>query len=261
MTCAQQGSGWLFTGSQPGAAGYCADFACVIRAAEADATLAILNHPDLFTTVHGALVSKAGRSALIVGPSLSGKSTLAVAMAAAGCVLHCDDVAILHSHAGGIWTGTGVPRRVSLRESSRALLGEPRWRDLLSAPASDATEAGLLVPVSHLVDGRPQVSPSSKSPAPAPLTAIIFLNRSGAPPASAVSRFARPIHPADALLALCAYTNVVRSSGGMARGITRLAPLIENVPAYDVPRSDLSTMVESLITLLAEPLPMGHNVK
>lgn len=250
MTCTRQGSGWLFTGSQEGMAGYCADASSLTRGVEADATMAILNRPDLFTTVHGALVQKGNHAALIVGPSLSGKSTLAWAMSAAGWTLHSDDVVTLHPGEDGTWKARGVPRRVSIRQTSRPLIGDLRWRELLDSPACEQTKEGLLF---HAVSVAPGAVDLSR---PVRLNAIVFLNRAGSAPTHKSADLISLIHPADALLAICPYTNTARA-GDMASCISRLGPFADAVPAYDLERSDLPAMVSRLENLLLEDSRAG----
>ena len=85
------------------------------------AVQAIFDGPPDVLTVHAALVARRGRGVLIAGVPEAGKSTLACALWQHGFSLLGDDVAIVDLEQ---MTARPAPRRVSLRRTSRALLGD-----------------------------------------------------------------------------------------------------------------------------------------
>ncbi len=240
MDASPAGTAWHFQGSQPDTSGVYADIATVIRAAETDAALAIVNRPDLFLTVHGALLALGDDAVLLVGPSHSGKSTTSCALWAAGWQLLSDDLTILHPD-----TDTGlaspVPRRVSLRYASKALLGEDFWQRIMALDTCDETPEGYLFHPDELNHDAPSRARCVR------LRAILFLQRRDVPsPAPAALS---PIPPVQALLALSPYTNVIRHHG-LGECMARLGGLMNSVPCYDLGRGPLPAMIDTIRTLV-----------
>ena len=186
------------------------------------------------TIVHGALIAWDGRGVLLVGRGESGKSTLACALWERGATLLGDDVALIDPVSG---VARPAPRRVSLRETSRALLGDGFFAKVLRGPSSASRQDGYLF---HPDEIEPRPRPDSVR-----LVAAVFLARRGAavPPARH-----EPIPPAHALLAFFPYTNLSsRCTPGEA--IQILAPLANRVPAFDLGRGplvEMATIVEGL---------------
>lgn len=228
---------WYFTGSQPGAEGLCQSARDITRAVEADATLAVLNNTQDFVTIHGALLARDGSTILIIGPSMSGKSTLACRLWLDGWDLLGDDVTRLMPSIDGNCRGIALPRRVSLRSTSRTLLPPDKWEEIEQFPTSDATDEGL---VFHPAD-------TNKPAQQFPLKAIVFLQRTGANRDTYPKLFS-PVHPADALLAACTYTNLARKNG-LGESIPHLALLLDNIPAFDLARADIVYMSEAITAL------------
>ncbi len=228
--------GYHFTGSQATEPVKLKDIAAVIRAAETDAAIAILNQTDHFLTVHGALLARDDDAVLVVGPSQSGKSTTSCALWAAGWQLLADDVTILHPTDA---TASPLLRRVSLRHPSRQLLGDAFWQRMTAASTCDPTPEGYVF--------HPDEIEGISRARSARLRAIIFLRRLGANDPGPGRLL--PVIEAQALLALSPYTNVIRH-GGMGEAMTRLAPLLNQVPCYDMGRGSLPDMVETIETLL-----------
>jgi hypothetical protein len=181
-------------------------------------------------TLHGALVARSGRGVLLLGRGEAGKSTLACALWQRGWALLGDDMALVDALANLAWA---VPRRVSLRESSRGLLGDGLWRHLLATPAGEETGEGCLFNPEE-VDGRDRARVVR-------LAALVFLGRSG----SGVPHRAGRLVPAHALLALLPYTNLVHRMGA-GEVIRKLQPLAEAVPAWDLARRPLEEMIASV---------------
>jgi adenylate kinase family enzyme len=198
--------------------------------------LRLLDGPPDVLTLHAALASTPdGRGVLIVGPNGAGKSTLACALWRRWFSLLGDDIVVVDADTA---EAASAPRRVSLRVSSRTLLDERLWGRIASAPASEATSEGYIFHPEE-VDGRPR-------PAATRLAVCIFLKRSGVTEGDGTTR---RIEPAQAVLALLPYSNLIRrQDAGII--ISRLAPLAAAVPAYDLDRGPLDTMVDTVERLL-----------
>lgn len=222
---------WRFTGSQPEARGLCASSADVLRAIEADTVLSILNRPDLFLTIHGALVARGSQTVLIIGSPMSGKSSLACALGLSGWQLLCDDVTIL-SHTEGLPTATPVPRRINLRVSSKDLFSTDQWDQLSSFPNFDTISEGVAFHPPHF-------HPAGEA---LPLSAVLFVQPE--PPDSGKPLLA-PLHPAEALLAATAYTNIIKTAG-MGDSLKRLSPILNAVPAFNLSRAELPRMISAI---------------
>ena len=176
---------------------------------------------------HSALLSKDGRSVAIVGPSEAGKSTLSTALWKSGWTFLCDDTTM----ASGARATPG-PRRVSLRETSRSLVGEDLWLSVENKAGYVKTLAGCLF---HPTDARDAESSVE-------LSAVIFLKRNGAP--QDVTGPTRLV-PANAAISLMPYTNLVRQLS-FPDALAPIAELMSVVPAWDLPRAPLPEMIESV---------------
>ena len=190
----------------------------------------LIDGPPDILTFHAALVARGARGVLIVGPSESGKSTLACALWQRGWTLVGDDVALVDPATA---EARSAPRRVSLRSASRDFFDAPAWTRILDAPSCEATIDGYVFHPGD-VDGRPCVS------APR-LAACMFLSRRGTAPAESV----RLVAPAHAALALLPYSNLIRRSDP-GHLIARLSPLAARMPAYDFARRSLPDMVAAV---------------
>lgn len=190
--------------------------------------IAALHEPDCgVVALHAALLSRDGRGLLIVGPKEAGKSTLACGLWSAGWRLHSDDNALIEP---GPWA-RGIPRRVSLRETSRRQLGPELWQRILDLPGTTPTRTGILFHPGPVGDGR--------SPARVPVLGILFLARRGA---TAGPGRLEPLEGARTLLALAPYSN--RREAGYGPALRDLRELADRAPAYDLGRGELGTMVE-----------------
>ena len=210
-----------------------------VSAVEYGAVSAIVESPVVI--VHGALVAWEGRGILLAGRGEAGKSTLACALWARGAALLGDDVAIVEPAAA---VARAAPRRVSLRATSRPILGDDLFTRIMRGQSSVASAD------SHLFHPD-EVEPCSRSVA-VRLAAIVFLSRRGrdAEPARC-----QPIPAAHALLALVPYTNQ-RSSQTLGDAIRLLAPLADRVPAFDLGRGPLPRMAEAVEALAGARAPV-----
>lgn len=96
-------------------------------------------------TLHATCVADGGRGLLILGPSGSGKSALALQMMALGAVLVADDRVVL-TRAG--------PRLIAACPPALAGLVEARGVGLLRAPAADPVAVALAADLGQPPGGR-----------------------------------------------------------------------------------------------------------
>lgn len=189
---------------------------------------------------HGALVAWDGRGVLLAGRGEAGKSTLACALWARGAALLGDDVALLDPRSA---EARPAPRRVALRTASRALLGDAFFTRIMRGPSSVA------LPGSHLFHPD-EIEPRPRAAA-VRLAAIVFLSRRDGAAGPACHEV---IAPAHALLALLPYTNL-RSGQALGEGIRTLAPLADQVPAFDLGRGPLDEMAATVEGLVGYGAP------
>lgn len=220
---------WRITGGPGGDALTRESIRAAVRSVEFLAVQDFFEWPSA-CTLHGALVARSGRGVLLLGRGEAGKSTLACGLWQRGWTLLGDDTALVDALAGLAWA---APRRVSLREPSRGLLGDGLWQRLLATPAGEETHEGCLFNPEE-VDGRERARAVR-------LTALVFLGRQE----SECSHGARRLVPAHALLALLPYTNLARRMGA-GEVIRKLQPLAEAVPAWDLARGPLEEMIASV---------------
>jgi hypothetical protein len=204
-----------------------------VGAVEYGAVSEIVESPVVI--VHGALVARDGQGVLLAGRGEAGKSTLACALWVRGAALLGDDVAMVEPASA---EARPAPRRVSLRATSRSLLGDDLFARVMSGPSSVA------VADSHLFHPD-EIAPCPRSTA-VRLAAIVFLSRLGS---VAEPGRLQEIVPAHALLALVPYTNQ-RSRRALGDVIRILAPLADRVPAFDLGRGPLLRMAEAVEALL-----------
>jgi hypothetical protein len=194
----------------------------------------LLNPETGVVALHAALLSKNGRGVLLVGPKEAGKSTLACALWRAGWRFHSDDSAVLEDGH----RARGVPRRVSLRPTSRELLGAELWDRIASLPATTRTGAGGLL--FHPGEAIPGDVPASVE-----VGAVIFLARLGSMAGAGEIAL---LDPARALLALWPYCH--RRQAGIGEALRSIQPLADRVPMFDLGRGDLGVMVERVEEVL-----------
>ena len=133
-----------------------------------------------------------------------------------------------------------APRRVSLRASSRRLLGDDLWARILAAPATEPTAEGCVFHPDEIEGSRPSA---------VRIAACVFLARLGA---GQVPGLARPLPAAQAVLALLPYSNLIRrfDAGTL---IGRIATFAAGISHYDLGRAPLAEMVTTVERLLDGP--------
>jgi hypothetical protein len=176
---------------------------------------------------HAALLCRDGKAVAIVGPSEAGKSTLSTALWRSGWTFLGDDTTMV----SGV-TAAPAPRRVSLRETSRPLVGEELWNEIKS---SDGYRETLVGCVFHPAQG-------NSIEREIDLSAVIFLRRNGAPVDASGPT---PLRDVDAALSLLPYTNLVRTLP-FNEALAPIATLMSRVPAWDLPRGPLPEMIDSV---------------
>jgi hypothetical protein len=191
--------------------------------------------------INGAVVVREGKGVLILGPNQVGKSTLACGLWQQGWSLMCDDTTLIDVK---LRTANSTPRRVSLRNSSRAFLGEELWSRISTALSSSQSNEGFLFHPDE-IDDKPR-------PRDTELSAVIFLARRGH---SVIGATLKRLEPANALLALLPYCNFVQRldfinngkyQAELGRVISLIGPFVESVPAYDLGRGNLSEMMKAV---------------
>jgi len=197
-------------------------------AVEYGSIVALLDPESGMVALHAALLSKGGRGVLLVGPKEAGKSTLACALWRAGWQFHSDDSAVLEN---GHWA-RGIPRRVSLRATSSALLGAELWSRIASLPATTRTAAGGVL-------FHPREAIGCDVFTSVEVGAVVFLARLGS---TAGAGDIEALDPGRALLALGPYCH--RREAGIGEALRSLQPLADRVPMFDLGRGDLASMVE-----------------
>ena len=201
----------------------------IVAMVEHLALVALRDRSDAWPDLHGAVVSKNGNGVIIIGAGESGKSTMACALWQAGWSLLGDDLTLVEI---GRRMAHPVPRRVSLRHTSRPLLSEALVTRILAAPSCDvAADSCVFHP--DEVDGHDR-------PAASAIDAIFFLGRKNR--AVGGSELLQRIEPAQALLALLPYSSRPRRLD-LGAALQLFKPLVESVPAYDLARGPLPDMV------------------
>lgn len=198
-----------------------------LAAVEYGAIAALVEPESGVVALHAALLSRDESGVLVVGPKEAGKSTLACALWAAGWWIHSDDTALIEPD-GRV---RGIPRRVSLRKASRALLGPDLWDGILGLSGTTRTSAGVLF--------HPCETARETAPPVVDVAGILFLARRGA---TVGSGGLERLHGGRALLALAPYCS--RREAGIGRALEDLRPLADLAPAFDLGRGDPATMVE-----------------
>jgi hypothetical protein len=191
----------------------------------------LIDNPADKLTVHSALLARDGKGVVIVGPSFAGKSTLATGLWRAGWTLLADDLCFLNPDA---ISASPAPRRVSLRFGSRPIVGEELWAEIQRTPSFLNTAKGLYFHP-H------EVSHQSRTASVA-ISAILFLARLDVVigPAELVR-----IHDAKAALALLPYAFNARSLP-FIEGLSRVTPICERVPIFDLGRGNLPDMIAAV---------------
>jgi hypothetical protein len=202
-----------------------------VQAVEFLAVADLVTRDRRVVTLHAAVLALGELGVLLVGPCESGKTTLATALWQEGWSFLGDDVAVIAASGA---CAEAAPRRVSLRTGGRMLLGEGLWRQIEASRSFMATDDGCLFHPAEITG-----PPAIRRPG---LAAVFFLARRGvdAGPAEV-----RTINPAEALVSLAPYSNVIRREG-MAKALERLQPLAHHVPAFDLGRGPLGAMIAAI---------------
>lgn len=209
----------------------------MLLVAELQTFRAVVESPQVPPSLHACILGLPDGSALaLVGTNNSGKSSLGIWLwHRLGLDLLSDDAAVLSPDApGSVWA---VPRRISVRTSSRQLLGEDLWSALGAQPFTAATAQGFVF--------RPH-NQSRPNDRPHRLKTLVLLERRGssAPPGNL-----RPVDPCDAVFALAPLLRGCHE--GTAQAIRSAALLADRVPVFDLGRDALPQMAASLEDLLA----------
>ena len=163
--------------------------------------------------LHAAAVAIGGRGVLLAGPSRSGKTTLAGALAATGHRLLAEDTSrVSLTDAPVVHPG---PAALRLRADVAAAIAVPG----MEAQPPDADRVPLLA--------RPDARGTGD---PVPLAAIVVLRDGEGPPVL------RPVDPASAARDLYALTTALPERAWAAETFRRLIDLVARVPVLDLAR-------------------------
>jgi hypothetical protein len=182
-------------------------------------------------SVHAAVLSKDGKGVVIIGPSFAGKSTLATGLWRNGWSLLSDDLVFLDADQRMAFP---APRRVSLRNESRGIVGEALWNEIAATESCVRTHKGLFFHP-HEVVGSERLEST-------PVNAIFFLARREAKLGSAEKI---RLNPAKSALALLPYAFNIRELP-FIEGMEKLRPICENIPTYDLGRGELGEMIRAV---------------
>lgn len=192
----------------------------------------IVDTCDHVLCFHAGLMHRDGKSAAFVGPSHSGKSTLAAGLWQSGWEFLCDDLVIVAGHKA-----MPGPRRVSLRHESRPLLGESLWTRLGESRGHFKHADGWLFQPMYIDGGQPRS---------VDLDVLFFLKRNGAPADKAAHR----LTPAHAAMSLLPYTNLVRTQP-FPTAFPPVAELMSKTKAWDLARAPLPEMIATVNRLVS----------
>ncbi len=202
----------------------------VLGAVEADAVAAFLDDPAAPAALHAALVDIGdGRAVALLGRRESGKSTLALWLwLKEKMMLLCDDWTVLDERDGYV---RPMPRRVSVRVTSRSVLGEDCWAAILQSRHQLVTTEGFLF----------RANCQKQRSAPVPLHSVFLLQRcnSQIPPG-----VVQPVDPVDAVFAIAPYCSA--RNQGMGLAIRCAARLAESVPVFEIGRDTPTRMSAAL---------------
>lgn len=149
---------------------------------------------------HASAVVRAGKAIAFLGPSTSGKTSLALALSGVGAAFLTDDVLTLESRAQELWAhpGTAV---AGVNHRGQTGLGKEVVREAPSGPVVAVNDRESLV----LVQGATE---------PAPLSALFFLDRRSAGPSEPLFE-----PDPDPRLLLSATFNFVLDSSARLQGL------------------------------------------
>jgi hypothetical protein len=170
----------------------------------------------------------------LIGPCFAGKSTFSCALWSSGWSFLSDDITLFDDEGFAY----PAPRRAWMRESSRGLIGEALWSRAQATPSCDEA-AGSLLFHPHEIDGE-------QRPRNTRLAAIVFLARRQAQVGPVELHRLTAVNAAIAMLP---YSNV--RDLPFPSALSRLAPLAEAVPVYDLGRGSLDAMIARLNGLVA----------
>jgi hypothetical protein len=187
--------------------------------------------PD-WLAIYGCAVSVDGFAVLLIGPSSVGKTTLGLALQLQGALLYGDEMIVMQRARR---TVSALARRLSVRESSLALLGDPVVAAIVrstGAPSDDRSDR-----VYYVERGALGGVPTAKA-----LGAIVLLRRgTGAPRVESLSA-------ARAGLALSSYLAL---RPGTLDDLANLAEMVGATPAFAMTVGEPHASAAVLIGALA----------
>lgn len=196
------------------------------------------------TCLHAGVIRVAGRVALLVGPTGSGKSTTTAAVARHGHDVLCDDVAAIDLGPAGVTVLPGRSRVRLRSDAAVAVAGDARlspvWRSAVRGAAKDRLDFERAP-----IDG------------PVPVTALYVLARHEDPAARPV---ASALDGIEALALLMANRHLadLGTRAGRARDFAVLGELVRTVPTRMLARAHgLATLDATVEALIADVTSHG----
>jgi hypothetical protein len=180
-----------------------------------------LARDDTWLSIYGCAVALHGRTVVLVGPSGTGKTTLALALRRYGGCLYGDEMTVVHRRDA---TATAIGRRLAVRERSLALLGDERLSAVVRAGERYADGTGDTYYVCRRVlDAKVGTAP------PLPLGALVVLRRG-----DGATRL-RTLSKAHAALAAAPYLG---SRPGDLSEVGALGALLRDAAAFELSVAD-----------------------
>lgn len=224
----------------------------------------VKNEPTPFFAMHAALLHKNGFGLIVVGPSESGKSTLSCGLWRSGWQLLSDDFCFFKSGDTTQYRVFPARRRASLRDGSRAIVGEELWHAIENAPSSFRTSEGWIFHP-HEIASDNEISPQNPLPASVRINAIVFLGRRDQNQNPDDAPILQPLAPTRAAFALLPYCSLLSRDEATTQNnvsehrvldwgaaLPRIAPWVEQARVYTLQRAPLPHMLAAVESLRDE---------
>jgi hypothetical protein len=212
-----------------------ASFEQLLLGIEQHAVHVLFSDSEAPVAIHAAGVGlpEDGGCVALVGRCFSGKSTTALWLwHHRGLRLLCDDALLLDPTPGHV---IPVPRRISVRAESRALLGEACWKAILRCDGLVPTAEGFMF---HA--GRGEAAPGRLR-----LRAVFLLDRFEG---SALPGEALAVPPHEAVFAVAPHTT--GRLGGPAASLRAAAAIADAAPVYELSRAEPALMADAIRRVL-----------
>lgn len=191
---------------------------------------ACLETPEAPPSLHASLVMLSdGTAVSFLGRCGAGKSTTALWLwHHRNMPLVCDDVLLMDERPGWIHA---VPRRVSVRNASRQILGDECWERILDSPRLLTTTEGYLFAPPECHDFADAIR----------LRAVFLLDRFQGTAARGV---ALRVPPTEALFSISPHSSA--RNRGRAPALRAAAAIADSVPVFELGRAEPERMADAI---------------